>query len=141
MEIDPATGRVDREATIAALPHGVDISEEASYRGRELFYDRACISCHAIGGVGHSIGPDLSMIGAWPVNLTEGEWRAFLSQWIDDPSSVVYRAPTQWSNYEGPIQVDPEESREIDLPPTEMPALGLSEEEIDDLVTYLLSLK
>lgn len=137
---DPA-GRMDRDATIARLPSGVDISETASLRGRELFVDRACIACHAIGGIGNSIGPDLSKVGSWAVNLSEDEWRAFLTAWITNPSAVENRAPKHWSNYSGPLADDAELPQGIELPPTEMPALGLSPEDVDALVTYLLSLK
>lgn len=136
-----ASGRVSRELTVARLPAGVDISAEASRRGREIFFDRACIGCHAIGGTGGSVGPDLSKVGAWAANLTEDEWRAFLSAWIKNPAAVQNRMPAYWSNYSGPVIDTASRPEPTPPPPTQMPTLGLSDEEINDLVTYLLSLK
>lgn len=139
--VTDASGRVNRTATLARLPAGVNISEEASMRGRELFVDRACIGCHAIGGLGHTIGPDLSKVGSWAINLSDEEWGAFLAQWITNPPAVPNRAPTHWSNYSGPIQSDTVLPDTPALPATEMPALGLSADEVAALVTWLLSLK
>lgn len=180
--VDPATGRTDRAGTIARMLPGVGISEEASMRGREIFFDRACITCHAIGSVGHTIGPDLSRVGSWAVGMSEEEWGAWLKQWIANPQAVPDRAPTYWSNYSGPLLVPMQVgagAREgsqgatateegvaggstagqsmpgmagglefgieipdpVPLPPSQMPALGLTQEELDALVTYLLSLK
>lgn len=136
-----AMGRMDREATIARLPAGVGLSDAASVRGREIFVDRACIGCHAISGLGATVGPDLSKIGSWAVNLSEDEWRAFLEAWISDPGQVPNRLPAYWSNYSGPISDVDGLPEPADPPRTQMPRLGLSEEEVHDLVTYLLSLK
>lgn len=138
---DPETKRPDREAILARMPQGISISESASMRGREIFYDRACIGCHAIGGMGDTIGPDLSTVGSWPVNLSDAEWGEFLTAWITNPPAITNRAPQHWSNYEGPIGDIASLPEMPDLPPTQMPALGLSAEETEALVTYLLSLK
>ena len=43
-----------------ALAKGDPARGEALYRRSEL----ACVSCHAIGGAGGKIGPDLTSIGA-----------------------------------------------------------------------------
>lgn len=134
-------GRQDSAAMIARLPVGVDISAEASLRGREIFVNRACIGCHAIGGLGNSIGPDLSRVGAWAANLDDDQWRAFLEAWISDPAAVTNRTPAYWSNYGGPITDVSSLPEPSEVPPTQMPRLGLSEQEVSDLVTYLLSLK
>lgn len=145
------------------------IAEAVSRQGREIFVERACIACHSIGGVGGAVGPDLSKIGSWAANLDRESWSAFLKEWISDPLSVENRAPVYWSNYGGPLQFpfEPAAQREaggagsaagpqesmaggaapgleipqgLPLPPTRMPALPLSEEELDILVEYLTSL-
>ena len=135
------SGRMDRDAMIARLPAGSGLSDAASVRGREIFVDRACIACHSIGGLGATVGPDLSKVGSWAANLTEDEWRAFLEAWISDPTQVENRLPGYWSNYGGPILDVSDLPQPSEPPPTQMPRLGLSEEEIHDLVTYLLSLR
>lgn len=136
-----ASGRMDRAATIARLPAGTGLSDAASVRGREIFVDRACIACHSISGIGATIGPDLSKVGAWAVNLNEEEWRTFLEAWISDPAQVPNRLPAYWSNFSGPITDVANLPAPSEPPPTQMPRLGLSEDEVRDLVTYLLALK
>jgi len=173
--IDSETG----EVLWHLMPDAQGIPPEASQRGKEIFVNKACISCHTLGQVGGFVGPDLTKVGAWGLD------EEFLKEWIKDPPSVVERAPRYWSNYGGPYQfpvravhgrdaaidetvpdrigemVEGAAGQEIDqpqvaggavgpefpipntqsLPPTTMPALGLTDEEIEDLVYYLLNLK
>lgn len=171
--INPETGQVDW----AAMPDAQGIPPEASQRGKEIFVNKACVSCHTLGQVGGFVGPDLTKLGAWGLD------EEFLKEWIKNPPAVVERAPRYWSNYGGPYQfprlashgadalrdetvqdavgqtegADPSEIRAEapaggalpdfpipntqSLPPTTMPALGLTDEEIEDLVYYLLNLK
>lgn len=176
--------RPNREAVLARMPSGVDIEAGVARRGQEIFYDRACITCHALGGVGGYVGPDLSRVGSWAVGISDEAWREWLRGWIDNPQAVADRAPVYWSNYAGPLllptpvhaqapEAPPEAGavpgsegtdagleagRQIPgvapgldfgieipdpqpLPPSQMPRLGLSDEELDILTQYLLSLK
>ena len=100
---------------------GSGLSDAASVRGREIFVDRACIACHSIGGLGATVGPDLSKVGSWAANLTEDEWRAFLEAWISDPTQVENRLPGYWSNYGGPILDVSDLPQPSEPPPTQMP--------------------
>lgn len=162
------------------LPNG-RLSAEEAQAGKEIFVNKACISCHTLGSVGGHIGPDLTQVGSWVDD--EEVWKEFLKSWIADPPSVEKRAPTYWSNYGGPYElpfdaartsapsqdaVRGETTSEGDtqlqrggrdemvggslgpdfpipdtevLPPTTMPNMGLTDEEIETLVNYLINLK
>ncbi len=98
-------GNESTEATIAALPVGQDIDEATSLRARQIFV-QLCFGCHAIGGYGNTIGPDLSNVGSWAVGITREGWGDFLRHWIRNPIAVWQRgnrAPVYWSNYAGPL--------------------------------------
>ena len=169
--IDPNT----RQVMWDRMPDAVGIPAEASQRGKELFVNKACVSCHTLGQVGGYVGPDLTKVGSWGLD------EEFLKAWIKNPPAVVERAPRYWSNYGGPYQfpvlashgsdalrgdevtdrigeteglggspapdvaggAGPEfpMPNTVSLPPTQMPALGLTDEEIEELVYYLLNLK
>src|SRR5690625_3122563 len=95
----------DRAATIAAYPVGQGMTDEDSLRARELFHVN-CSFCHAIGGLGNTIGPDLSDVGAWAVGISQEGWGDFLRHWIRSPQDVWARgnrAPVYWSNFAGPL--------------------------------------
>jgi mono/diheme cytochrome c family protein len=49
-------------------------------RGRELFADKGCYSCHTLGAAGTPIGPDLRSAGA-----RYGE--STLARWLRDPAA------------------------------------------------------
>lgn len=92
-------------------------------RGRRLFVDKGCASCHLIEGipVQHDLGPDLSAMGAKDVSqLSFGESKiphnliAYLQAKITDPQSVNSAA--------------------------RMPLYHLSSEDLDALTTALLSM-
>lgn len=159
------------------MPTPSTMTEAEAQRGKEIFINKACASCHTLGAVGGQVGPDLTKVGSWGLD------EQFLKDWIRDPATVEERAPRYWSNYGGPYQfpvvvgdaTDEGQISEIgitssegssagehigeshvrhggalpdfpipdtqSLPPTQMPALGLTDEEIDDLVHYLLHLK
>lgn len=171
--VDSETGEIlwDR------MPTPSTITEEEAQRGKEIFVNKACASCHTLGAVGGNVGPDLTKVGAWGLD------EEFLKEWIRNPLEVVERAPRYWSNYGGPYQfpihvgqvdqpgqvsqigMTTEEGVEsgarigltemqgggvgfdfpipdtAELPPTQMPPLGLTDQEIDDLVHYLMHLK
>ncbi len=88
-------------------------------QGREVFMSSGCGGCHTIRGTG-AIGryaPDLTHVGSRST-LAAGtipNTRAELRRWIRDPQHVK--------------------------PGNKMPALGLTDEQIDALIDYLESLK
>lgn len=57
--------------------------EEAAAAGHAIFKKR-CFSCHAVNGVGGSVGPELNV----PANVTEYWNHAALKQFILNPASV-----------------------------------------------------
>jgi cytochrome c2 len=80
---------------------------QAIERGRALFRNKGCVTCHVNDRVSgqtgaFAIGPNLTAYRNDP---------AFLRQWLADPRAV--------------------------RPATEMPDLGLTAGEIDDLVAFL----
>jgi cytochrome c oxidase subunit 2 len=93
--------------------------DPAGRKGRELFARLACISCHTIRGTSANgvFGPDLThlmsrrIIGAGAAANTPAHLRA----WIDDPSSIK--------------------------PGALMPAMKLSRDEVDELTSYLVTLR
>lgn len=105
----------------------------ANKRGQELFVSKGCVGCHRIGSRGGSTGPDLSNVGAWGLD------RQFLADYLkntDNPN----RIPVFWSNY-GP-DIDPSR-KPVQPGKSVMPPLGLAmtEQELQDLITYLLALR
>jgi cytochrome c oxidase subunit II len=96
-------------------PPGTD----AARRGEEVFLSSACAGCHTIRGteaVG-AIGPDLTHVGSRQTlaALTIPNRPEELADWLRDPQHVK--------------------------PGNKMPALGLTDTEIDALVSYLDGLK
>ncbi|HLT58406.1 MAG TPA: cytochrome c, partial [Limnochordales bacterium] len=88
-------------------------------RGREVFETRACFACHAIEGTTAQgdVGPNLTDIGV-RTTLAAGMMQNTpenLARWISDPQSIK--------------------------PGSLMPVVGLTPQELSDLVTYLTSLK
>lgn len=91
----------------------------AAERGRQIFETRACFACHTIEGTtaAGKVGPNLTdfgvryTIGAGMMENTPEN----LARWIADPQGVK--------------------------PGSGMPRVAMSESELSDLVTFLLSLK
>lgn len=73
--------------------------------GGDLFREKGCNSCHAIGGEGGDFGPSLDGVG----DRYNAEW---IFKWLKDPEAVK--------------------------PGTQMPNLGLTDEERAHLVFYLM---
>lgn len=92
-------------------------------RGRMRFAEVGCNGCHMVEGVGGMIGPDLSGIASAPLREPD-RWpsvEAYLRESIVEPQAyLVPRYPP-------------------DMPTAER--LGLSDQDIDDLVGYLLTLR
>lgn len=121
------TQYITKRLTDSDLLSGVPILEAPTndevQRGRRLFSDKGCASCHLIEGipVQHDLGPDLSAIGAKDVSqLSFGESKiprnliTYLQAKITDPQSVNSAA--------------------------RMPVYHLSSEDLDALTTALLSM-
>jgi cytochrome c oxidase subunit II len=90
--------------------------DELVQLGSELFLQRGCVQCHAIAGTGGDIGPDLTNFGQ-RLTLAAGivdNTAENLAAWLRDPQAVK--------------------------PENHMPTIPLTEEDIDALVAYLLSL-
>ncbi len=77
----------DREAADIALllvPQGTSdkpVSGSVA-RGRLLFNELRCVTCHAVEGKGGNIGPDLSKVGS----KLRPEW---LLKWLRDPQEIM----------------------------------------------------
>jgi mono/diheme cytochrome c family protein len=80
----------------------------AAERGKALFLSRGCASCHIHGAV-ENAGQSIGVGPALTVYRGDEE---FLREWLRNPAAV--------------------------RPNTEMPTLGLSEDEIDALTAFLI---
>ncbi|MDP9265831.1 MAG: cytochrome c [Chloroflexota bacterium] len=97
-------------------------SDPALQGGWRIYRDKNCGACHEIGGTGGHIGPPLSHVGTVAGTRRAGLSAAkYLRESITDPSAYV-----------------------VPGYPDSMPhglARDLSDQEIDDLVRYLASLR
>jgi hypothetical protein len=125
----PSSGNADLDARAHALLNNYQKS--------------LCLTCHAIGSKGGYVGPDLSKVGAWGID------EKFLKDWIrrsSGPDAMPHdeRMPVYWSSNRavaGPrVQIGPEK-RIVSEGPYQMPVVPLTDEELDILVRYLLSLR
>jgi len=94
------------------------ITNPAAAAGAQIFSNSPCTTCHRIDGVSKGyIGPDLTHFGSRTTMAAgiERNTPAHVAQWITNPEHVK--------------------------PGAQMPALGLSGKQLDDLVAYLESLK
>jgi cytochrome c oxidase subunit 2 len=88
-------------------------------RGRELFMQSTCVTCHTIRGTdaGSRVGPDLTHVGS-RMTVAAGtlpNTRAHLHEWVSNPQRIK--------------------------PGTRMPASPLSRDELDAVLSYLRSLR
>lgn len=89
---------------------------------KALFHTLGCRGCHKAGGVGGDDGPDLTLIGQRDpgrLDFTHVPGEPTLANWLAE-------------HFRNPARV---------VPDSKMPALGLSEAEIDRLTFYMLSLR
>lgn len=88
---------------------------------KAMFHSQGCRGCHKVNGVGGDDGPDLSRVG----QMDPGQ---------RDFSHVAERSVAAWiaEHFRRPSVV---------VPGSAMPALGLSEDEIEALTFYMLSLR
>lgn len=107
-------------ATPIPVP-GAEVAESATpeQKGRALFVSKGCVACHTVEGVPGAtgkVGPDLTTIASRPqiagvVENTPDN----LKRWLKNPPALK--------------------------PGTAMPNLGLTDEEVENLVAFLLTLK
>jgi mono/diheme cytochrome c family protein len=113
-------GAEDRQALDAFLSSRV--GAPGLVEAKAVFHSLGCRGCHKIGGVGGDDGPDLTREGEKdPARLDYSHvpGKHTLGNWLGEH----FRAPAQL------------------VPGSLMPSLGLTKEQIDGLVFYLLSLR
>ncbi|HEX6512046.1 MAG TPA: c-type cytochrome [Chloroflexota bacterium] len=85
--------------------------------GQQVFETKGCTGCHTIDSIASArgtVGPNLTHIASQPYDSFPNDDQ-FLKQWINDPQAAK--------------------------PGTAMPKLGLTDDELNNVVTYLLTLK
>lgn len=107
--------------TLALLLFGGSTALAASAaNGKKLFTEHACNSCHAIGTEGSAtIGPNLAGV----TQLRDADW---LKRWLKNPDSM---------------RSDPKILALKAKYPSDMPNLGLSDSDVQDLLAYLATFK
>ena len=96
----------------------VSSTDSVASRGRELFLTGSCAMCHSIEGTpaGSHVGPDLTHVATrLTVRASAPNSRGQLQGWVADPQGVK--------------------------PGTRMPRIPLTADELEDLVSYLETLK
>ncbi|MGH7779358.1 MAG: cytochrome c oxidase subunit II [Candidatus Binataceae bacterium] len=106
------------KAQAAAPIAAASITDPAALEGAKIFSNSPCTTCHMIDGVSKGyVGPNLTHFGSRTTMAAgiEANTPADVAQWITNPDHVK--------------------------PGAQMPALGLSGTQLNDLVAYLESLK
>jgi mono/diheme cytochrome c family protein len=83
----------------AALLHAASAVSADSARGGEVFELQGCVQCHALNGIGPTVGPDLGLIadrGFTPASLAATMWNHAPAMW----------AETQLRNAPRPVMTD-----------------------------------
>jgi cbb3-type cytochrome c oxidase subunit III len=110
----------DRDAIEVYL--GGRVGAPGLVESKALFHSLGCRGCHPIGGVGGDDGPDLTREGQrdpGQLDFSHVAEKRSVSAWFAEH----FRAPSAL------------------VPDSAMPALGLTEQQIDGLVFYMLSLR
>jgi len=109
-------------ACVLAVACGEPRATDPIQRGRQVYREKNCASCHAIGTDGGTIGPPLTHIGT-VAETRESDVSAedYIRRSIRDPGAYVV------PGYPDTM------SRGLDR--------GMSQEDFDDLVRYLLTLR
>ncbi|MDI3297812.1 MAG: c-type cytochrome [Bacillota bacterium] len=150
---EAAKGGADLQAKLVAqLPEPAGLDPGTYAQAQKLIAKYGCLSCHTIGSVGGRIGPDLTQVGSWGLDVD------FLQNWVLHAPTVKNRAPVYWSNFQDPFPVleralgGKAEGQLEPLPaptplshPTDMPnfqqSMGMTPEEARTLADYLIHLK
>ncbi|MGE5442994.1 MAG: c-type cytochrome [Ignavibacteriales bacterium] len=90
-------------------------SEELYEKGKGLFQSKGCAGCHTIGK-GKLTGPDLK-------GVTQRRSEEWLKKWIKSPDTMVFTDPTAKELLKQYL--------------TPMPNLGLTDDEVNALISYL----
>lgn len=91
-------------------------------RGKQVYREKSCASCHQVGSEGGTVGPPLTHVGTVAGTRTPGLSAAdYIRESIRDPGTYVV------PGYPDTM------SRGLDR--------GLTQEDLDDLVRYLLTLQ
>lgn len=93
---------------------GGSVSASAQESGKQIF-QQTCAACHTIGG-GRLVGPDLK-------GVTERRNEEWLVRFISQPDRMRQEDPIAVANL-----------KEFGVP---MPALGLNEQQVTDVIAYL----
>lgn len=121
-----ACGGSQADATQPTVPNPDAVGDPAA--GREIFMTRqadapACISCHTVDGSSSPVGPSLQHIAAKAGSRVEGmDAVAYLRQSIVEPDAYLADNRTQARMYSGYNA-------------------ALSEDQLNDLIAYLLTLE
>ena len=109
-------------ACVVTVACGEPRATDPIQRGRQVYREKNCASCHAIGTDGGTIGPPLTHIGT-VAETRESDVSAedYIRRSIRDPGAYVV------PGYPDTM------SRGLDR--------GMSQEDFDDLVRYLLTLR
>lgn len=110
----------DRRALDVLL--GSSVGAPDLVEAKALFHSLGCRGCHKVGGVGGDDGPDLTAVGQKDpgrLDFTRVPGERTLANWFAEH----FRAPAAL------------------VPGSQMPDLGLDEQQIDRLVFYTLSLR
>ncbi len=86
----------------------------ADEKGKEIYTNKGCVACHTIGN-GKLSGPDL-------LGVTKRREEQWLKKWLKSPDTMIYTDP-----------IAKEMLKEFYVP---MPNLGLTDEEIEQLIIY-----
>lgn len=111
----PLAALATTTAIWAALPSVANAADAAA--GKKLFEDKTCSACHSIGG-GDLVGPDLK-------NVTKERSSEWLHAWISAPDALIAK--------KDPIAVE----LLAKFNGMEMPNLGLSSTEVDNILAFL----
>jgi mono/diheme cytochrome c family protein len=115
-----AIPEADRAAIDEAL--GASVGAPRLVEAKGLFHSLGCRGCHAVAGVGGNDGPDLTRVGErdpGQLDFTHVPGERTLAGWL----AAHFRAPATV------------------VPGSNMPELGLREEDIAALTLYMLSLR
>ncbi len=122
--------------------HG-NLSELSSYvplliKGKELFKEKGCYGCHAIKDFGQTVSVDLGEVGSKSHQLMEADFEN-----MPHPHNRIHWMMTKLHNprtLNPGVTADHLPLGEEEVFPTGMPNFSLTDEEIQALTVYLLSL-
>lgn len=98
-----------------ALAHPSSVrGQELHEKGEKIFQEKACMSCHTIGG-GKLVGPDLK-------GVTERRKEDWLRKWLKNPDAM--------------LQTDPIAKEMLKQYLVPMPNQGLTDADIDALIAH-----